>query len=131
MLCWWGIWILCLSPSTNGTISSHAKSAQYGSIVSPIFTVLLLMFASGVPTAEKPQAKRFYLLSYGKDAREEHAHAWRRYQKYLKKTSILIPLPPAVYKHIPEVLKKTVLLDFPMYWFDEVKDGKAAIEKQK
>ena len=60
IMCWWGIWILCLSPTTNGSLSSHSKSAQYGAIVSPLFTLILLMFGSGVPTAEKPQAKKVF-----------------------------------------------------------------------
>jgi hypothetical protein len=43
MLCWWGIWILCLSPTTNGDVPGlpeAAKAAQRGSIVSPVFTTL-------------------------------------------------------------------------------------------
>jgi len=128
-MCWWGVWILCLSPSTNGNLSSSAKHAQYGSIVSPIFTVLLLMFGSGVPTAEKPQAQKFYLMSYGVNAKKEHADAWKKYKAYLKTTSILIPLPPALYRHLPNIIKNTLLLDFPMYHFDEEKDGASAKEE--
>ena len=55
------------------------------------------MFASGVPTAEKPQAKRYFLLSHGVDAKEEHANAWKRYKEYLRTTSILVPIPPAIF----------------------------------
>lgn len=87
------------------------------------------MFASGVPTAEKPQAKKFYLMSHGPEAREEHASAWRQYKAYLNDTSILVPLPPAIYRHIPTFLKETLLLDFPMYRFDEVNDGPTAIKQ--
>jgi len=126
MMCWWGIWILCLSPSTDGNLLSSAKAAQYGSIVSPIFTVLILMFGSGVPTAEKPQARKFYLMSYGVNAKDEHANVWRQYKEYLKKTSILIPLPPALYLRLPGIIKNTLLLDFAVYHFDEEKDGAAA-----
>ena len=45
MLCWWGIWTLCLSPTTNGGVPglpNDVKAAQRGSVVSPIFTVLLV-----------------------------------------------------------------------------------------
>jgi len=129
MMCWWGIWILCLSPTTNGSGSS--KAAQYAAIVSPVFTVLLLMFASGVPTAEKPQAKKFYLMSHGDEVEGAYANTWRSYKVYLARTSILIPLPPVVYQHLPTFLKKTVLLDFPMYSFDETKDGPAAVEEER
>ena len=40
ILCWWGIWTLTISPSTNGTLPSGAKAAQYGAVVSPLFTML-------------------------------------------------------------------------------------------
>ncbi|KAJ7074910.1 DUF1295-domain-containing protein [Mycena belliarum] len=129
MMCWWGIWILCLSPSTNGSLSASATSAQYAAIFSPIFTVIVLMFGSGVPTSAKPQAKRFYLKSYGPTAHEGDAIIWERYKIYLSRTSILIPVPPVLYSKLPLVLKRTVFLDFPMYQFDEQKDGPIAIEE--
>jgi len=131
MLCWWGIWMLCLSPSENGTISSSARRAQLGTIVSPLFTLILLMFASGVPTAEKPQAKKFYLLSHGPDAKLEHHDAWTSYKEYIRSTSVLIPIPPAVYRHIPVFIKRSLLLDFPMYQFDERVDGPGAVEEER
>ncbi|KAG7448731.1 DUF1295-domain-containing protein [Guyanagaster necrorhizus] len=127
ILCWWGIFILCLSPTVSGTLPSSAKSAQYAAIVSPLFTMLLLMFASGIPTAEKPQAAKFFLMSHGPTA-ESSNQAWNNYKAYLNETSILIPIPPAVYKPIPRWLKASVLLDFPFYHFDEGKDGADAIE---
>ena len=89
------------------------------------------MFASGVPTAEKPTAKRFYLLSHGADAKEEHRDAWSNYKAYLSRTSILIPIPSSIYRPLPEWVKKTVLLDFPMYKFDEGSDGQAALAAEE
>ncbi|KAF5383585.1 hypothetical protein D9615_003706 [Tricholomella constricta] len=132
MMCWWGIWILCLSPTTNGSLSPSAKAAQYGAIMSPLFTVLLLMFASGIPSAEKPQAKRYYLETHGLQPNKQHADAWPQYQAYLSRTSILIPLPQTLYLRLPVWLKKTVLLDFPMYRFDaEGGDGEGAMEEER
>ncbi|KAF8196667.1 DUF1295-domain-containing protein [Mycena galopus ATCC 62051] len=131
MMCWWGIWILCLSPTTNGTLSSASRSAQYAAILSPIFTVIILMFGSGLPTSTKPQAKRFYLKSYGPTAHADDAVIWEQYKAHLRRTSILVPLPPVLYKNLPSILKKTLLLDFPMYQFDERKDGPPAIEEAK
>lgn len=89
------------------------------------------MFASGVPTAEKPQAKRYYLLANGAEAKEEHRGAWARYQDYLRSTSIVVPLPPVLYRPLPAFVKRTLLLDFPMYAFDERTDGPAAIEEER
>jgi len=129
IMCWWGIWILCLSPTTNGNLPPSSRAAQYGAIISPIFTLMLLMFGSGIPTAEKPAAKKFYLLTHGPQASSEHGSAWPQYKSYLRKTSILIPLPPLLYRHIPSSLKKTVLLDFDFYQFHEERDGPVALKE--
>ncbi|KAK7683315.1 hypothetical protein QCA50_013577 [Cerrena zonata] len=136
MLCWWGIWTLCLSPTTNGTLPDGARSAQYGSVVSPIFTVLLLMFASGIPTAEKPTARKYYLMSHTHSGSSSDSHnpeypdAWKKYQLYLASTSILIPIPPVIYRPLPTFLKRTVFFDFPIYQFGE-EDGKRAVEEER
>lgn len=45
------------------------------------------MFASGVPTAEKPTAKRYYLMSHGPNA-EDQGEAWKSYKQYLGKSVI-------------------------------------------
>lgn len=132
ILCWWGIWTLTISPSTNGSLPSGAEAAQYGAVVSPLFTMLyvylssisfhrelrlrpaahsVLLFFSGIPTAERPQARRVYLCG--------DANAWAAYQSYLDDTSILIPIPPVLYRRLPKVVKRTILLDFPFYQFDQ------------
>jgi hypothetical protein len=68
-------------------------------------------------------------MSNGPSADPALANAWQQYQAYLKKTSILIPIPPFIYQPFPEVVKRTVLLDFPLYRFDEDKDGIAALHE--
>ncbi|WWD22160.1 hypothetical protein CI109_106649 [Kwoniella shandongensis] len=145
----WGLWALCLSPALHSPLSTNAKRAQYASVAAPIFTMLLLLFLSGIPTAEKPTSKKYFLLSHksstNRDSnnnssppqsssftREEDGSAiWTNYKSYLHKTSILFPIPPSLYKPLPGWFKRTVLLDFPMYKFDEDKDGKEAIEEER
>ncbi|CAA7269282.1 unnamed protein product [Cyclocybe aegerita] len=129
IMCWWGIWILCLSSTTNGDLPASSRSAQYGAIVSPIFTLVLLMFGSGIPTAEKPTSKKFFLMSEGSQGNNEHSDVWTQYKAYLSNTSILIPIPPLLYRPLPSLVKKTLLLDFPMYQFDEATDGAAALRE--
>ncbi|KXN81515.1 hypothetical protein AN958_04452 [Leucoagaricus sp. SymC.cos] len=129
MLCWWGVWMICISPATNGILPSSSRAALYGSVVSPLLTFVLLMFASGLPTVEKPAAKRFFLMSRGPNADPKLADAWQKYKAYLEKTSILIPIPPVIYRPLPRFIKKTILLDFPFYQFDEDKDGVAALQE--
>jgi hypothetical protein len=87
------------------------------------------MFGSGLPTAEKPTAKKFFLMSYAQDS--QFLGAWSHYQEYLKKTSILLPIPPSIYGSLPTIVKRTILMDFPMYNFDEEKDGIAALNEAR
>ncbi|KAI0642565.1 hypothetical protein C8Q79DRAFT_982712 [Trametes meyenii] len=123
ILCWWGIWTLSVAPSLHGDGDSGARSAQLGALVSPLFTMILLLFGSGVPTAEKPAAERYYKMSYpGPISSETESDvprpvnaAWANYQAYRAQTSLLVPMPPTVYRALPGWLKKTVLLDLPMY----------------
>ncbi|KAI0760108.1 hypothetical protein C8Q74DRAFT_1294011 [Fomes fomentarius] len=124
ILCWWGIWTLAVAPVLGGMHSTNARSAQLGSLVSPLFTMVLLLFGSGVPTAEKPVAQKFYRLSYPEDEsasghdygeRRPVNAAWANYQAYRAQTSILVPLPPQLYRVLPGWLKGTFLLDLPIY----------------
>ena len=128
-----GIWMICLSPATDGVVSGGAYRALYASILGPIFltgitsshphinplrkentkckekqsmtneifTIALLMFVSGLPLQERPTAKRRYEKNQG----------WEEYSYYLHRTSILIPLPPALYEKLPTVVKRTILLE--------------------
>ena len=92
------------------------------------------MFASGVPTAEKPTAKKYYLLSHDPSDSPAAPHnpefpdAWKKYQSYLASTSILIPIPPLFDPHNPTFIKNTILSDFSMYEFGE-EDRKHAAEE--
>jgi len=131
IMCWWGIWVLCLSPSTNGGLTGGPNRAQYATIISPIFTTILLFFGSGIPTAEKPTAERYYLLSNAPSTKELYPQAWERYKAYLYSTSILIPFPPSLYRPLPVWIKCSIFLDFPVFTFDENKDGQVALQKVK
>ncbi|KIY70804.1 DUF1295-domain-containing protein [Cylindrobasidium torrendii FP15055 ss-10] len=129
MLCWWGIWTIAISPATNASIPSVSRAALYGSVVSPLFTFVLLMFGSGIPTAEKPQAERYFLKTYG--ANGDYPHAWKNHQDYTEQTSILFPLPAMLYRPLPRVLKQTLLMDFAFYRFNEDTDGRKALEREQ
>lgn len=100
------------------------------------------MFLSGLPTAEKPAAKKMFLMSHSPEDRpstqgesfsnpEPKNDVWDNYKSYLKRTSVLIPIPPQLYRPMPEFIKRTVLLDFPFYRFDENKDGREALEEER
>ena len=109
---WWGIWILCLSPSTNGPVEGGGLAAQWASIVGPIFITALLFGISGLPLQEPQTQKKMH----ESDKKDDYA-------KYLHRTSIVLPLPPMLYRPLPLWMKRSILLDFPFYQYDPAKDS--------
>ena len=117
MSVWVGIWLISISPAVQGVVHGSAAAALYASVVGPLFLIctsplnftyeVLLMFVSGLPLQEVPNAKKRY----------QKARNWEGYQEYLRKTSILFPIPPKIYAPMPKFLKRTLFLEFPMYVF--------------
>lgn len=87
-----------------------------------IFLTVLLMFVSGLTLQERPGAKKRY----------EKGTGWPAYEQYLNETSILFPMPPAIWKRLPTFVKRTVGLEFPIYVFDPAKhaDGSKGQDRQ-
>ncbi|CAG8774872.1 12443_t:CDS:2, partial [Funneliformis caledonium] len=79
-------------------------NAAYASITSPVFTIFLLMFLSGMPLNERPAHEKQWKQGN-----------WNDYSKYLERTSVLIPFPPSLYKPLPRIIKSTLFLEFPLY----------------
>lgn len=118
------IFMIAVSPAANGFVRGQAYKALYASILGPFFLTVLLMFVSGLTLQERPGAKK----------RWEKDNNWEEYSRWLRRTSILIPLPPALYERIPVIVKRTILLEFPIYVFDPAKHsdmqkGQAAAEE--
>ncbi|KAK5124303.1 hypothetical protein LTR85_002006 [Meristemomyces frigidus] len=107
------IFMIAITPAGYHTIpsSSGAYAALYSSMLGWIFLTALLMFLSGLPLQERPGAKKRY----------EKGTGWPEYEKWLHETSILIPMPPAVWRSLPVWVKRTVGLEFSMYVFDPAK----------
>ncbi|KAJ9120616.1 hypothetical protein QFC22_002545 [Naganishia vaughanmartiniae] len=96
--------------------------------------MVLLLFGSGLPTAEKPTAEKYFLMSHSPSSpasNRDSGAVWRNYKEYLNSTSILVPIPPKIYRPLPKAVKTWLLLDLPFYRFDERKDGDKAIEKEE
>jgi hypothetical protein len=106
-----GIFTIAVSPAADGVVSGGAHSALYASILGAIFLTMLLMFVSGLTLQERPGAKKRY----------ENGNNWPAYERWLQRTSILIPFPPQLYARMPTILKRTVFLEFPIYVFDPAK----------
>ncbi|KAF2253391.1 DUF1295-domain-containing protein [Trematosphaeria pertusa] len=105
------IFMIAVSPAAYGYLSGGAYSALYASILGPFFLTVLLMFLSGLPLQERPGAKKRY----------EKGNKWAEYERYLHRTSILVPFPPQLYEKMPVFLKRTIFLEFPIYVFDPAK----------
>lgn len=73
ILCWIGVFVFTL-PNLSGL--------SYTTVISPIYITFLLLFVSGIPILEKRYDERF--------KNDEN------YQRYKKRTSLLIPLPKSV-----------------------------------
>ncbi|KAE9308112.1 hypothetical protein PR003_g20827 [Phytophthora rubi] len=73
----------------------------YVSCLSPVFTFVVLMFLSGVPLAEERYDERF-----GLDP---------DYIEYKRSTSPLVLLPPALYRAMPEPVKRWCFFELERY----------------
>jgi hypothetical protein len=64
------------------------------------------MFVSGMPLNERPAHEKQWKNGN-----------WSEYSKHLKRTSVLIPFPPFLYENLPQIIKSTLFLEFPIYRF--------------
>lgn len=97
---------MTISASTHGkNVSGGDLAAQIASIVGPFFLTGLLLFLSGLPLQEKPTARRRY----------EKGEGWEEYHVYLKRTSILVPMPRRVWERLPVLVKRTVGLEVGVF----------------
>jgi len=104
--------MMAVSPAADGYVAGQAYHALSATIVGPLFLTFLLLFVSGLPASEKPKSRK----------RFQRGDNWEAYARYLNRTSILIPFPPRLYERLPRWVKRTVLLEFPMYVFDPSRD---------
>ncbi len=103
--------MIAVSPAALHYVHGGAYRALYASILGAFFLTTLLMFVSGLTLQERPGAKKRY----------EKGIQWPAYERYLRRTSILIPFPPQIYEKLPTFIKRTLLLEFPIYVFDPAK----------
>ena len=94
---WWGIFI---TVSQSFATPQRSDPTGYFTLLSPGFITLLLLFGSGLPIVEVTSNKKL-----------RQSESFRRYRD---ETSILIPLPPAMWRTLPPWLK-AALFEWPMY----------------
>ncbi|KAI8791044.1 hypothetical protein BgiMline_018591 [Biomphalaria glabrata] len=106
-----GLWHFSRHPNYFGEIliwigiflisTSILESGQWTAVLSPLFTMTILLFLSGIPLLEKNADKRY--------------RSNESYLSYKKKTSPLILLLPACYGILPLCIKCTFCCEFPLY----------------
>uniref|UniRef100_A0A7S2V608 Steroid 5-alpha reductase C-terminal domain-containing protein n=1 Tax=Fibrocapsa japonica TaxID=94617 RepID=A0A7S2V608_9STRA len=108
ILLWWGLFVVSSSvfdPNVDGNGSNQVSSElKYGyfTILGPILTTAILMFASGIPLLEKSaQAK------YG---------STQEYRDYIEQTSVLVTLPPIIFKAVPKAVKSFLFCEWAIYY---------------
>ena len=103
--------MIAVSPAADGYVQGGAYRALYASILGPFFLTILLLFVSGLPLNERPAAKKRY----------ESGNHWEEYKGWLDRTSIMFPMPPAIWSRLPVIVKRTVGMEWPIYVFDPEK----------
>lgn len=89
---WWGVFIISTSVLTYG---------QWAAILSPLFTMTILLFLSGIPLLEKKSDERYRKNDL--------------YIEYKNRTSPLVPSPQSCYGSCPNFLKCLCCCEFPLY----------------
>lgn len=113
MLLQFGIYLVAVAPTAYGVVpaGSGTAAAQVASIVGPCLLCTLLLFVSGLTLQERQSAKKKY------ESDGPNGESWLQYKRWTENTSILIPMPPAIWKALPAFVKRTIGFEWPMYVF--------------
>lgn len=97
---WWGVFTVASSTFVAAKYYDDTKWG-YVSILSPLFTMIILLFFSGMPVLEA-KANGRYTGNGG-------------YEAYRSTTSPLIPMPPSWYASLPGCVRTVCCFEWPMY----------------
>eukprot|EP00040_Diaphanoeca_grandis_P041631 m.263196 g.263196 ORF g.263196 m.263196 type:complete len:317 (+) comp49280_c0_seq1:173-1123(+) len=101
MLIWWGMFV-----STISVWVLPGQHSGFASILSPIFTMTILLFLSGIPEAEGSKLKRYY--TSGDEVKEA-------YETYRNQTAPIILFPNSLYTLLPSWVQWCCCCEFEMY----------------
>mmetsp|Transcript_2663 Transcript_2663/g.5188 ORF Transcript_2663/g.5188 Transcript_2663/m.5188 type:complete len:170 (-) Transcript_2663:215-724(-) len=112
ILLWWGVYLGACPVFANGA----ASYAGFATIVSPLFTMWVLLCVTGIPQAEGRSAKRWY----------DGGEAQLQYEEYFASTPPLWPFPPCAYARMPLLLKRLLCFELPSYVYPGDEESAAA-----
>merc|ERR1719453_1192020 len=116
ILQWWGLF------SLTGAVLVGDNAWGYFTILSPLFTMFILLCSSGIPLAEGKNMARWYKNDETRDA----------FDDYFKSTPPLILFPPVLYRPMPLILKRVLCFELPMYAYrttDEYTNGSNLVKQ--
>jgi steroid 5-alpha reductase family enzyme len=104
ILIWWGAFICCVPiiPLING--SSGTIAAGFVTLLSPIFTMFILIFGTGVPQAEGKNLSRYYKAGNGDN-----------WEKYANQTPPIVIFPNSLYACMPICMKTFCCCELSSY----------------
>ena len=111
ILMWWGMFVA-------GLPVFRARHVGYVSVLSPLFTMFVLLAFTGIPQAEGQAAKRWY------DGGESQA----AYEDYFSSTPPLWLFPTSLYRRMPLMLKRLLCFELPMYKYKVPSGGLEPLE---
>ncbi|XP_005105370.1 uncharacterized protein LOC101846158 [Aplysia californica] len=126
--CATGLWHFSRHPNYFGEIcvwlgvfiisTSILEDGQWAAVLSPIFTISILLFLSGIPLLEQKSDERY--------------RSNADYVAYKNRTSPLVLLPPPLYAVLPSCMKCCFCCEFPLYNHlnDEEQSITQAVNKQ-
>eukprot|EP01062_Namystynia_karyoxenos_P081895 TRINITY_DN9106_c0_g1_i1.p1 TRINITY_DN9106_c0_g1~~TRINITY_DN9106_c0_g1_i1.p1 ORF type:complete len:336 (+),score=130.47 TRINITY_DN9106_c0_g1_i1:84-1010(+) len=102
---------VAISWGTFAAVSSVFDDDKAGwcCIAGPLFTMLILLGGSGIPTGEGSNLARYY----------KTPESAEMYEKYRNQTPPLIPFLPPLYRCMPMALKRLLCFEFPCYEFPD------------
>lgn len=119
-----GVWKVSRHPNYFGEIiiwigmfiisTSICVDGKWAGVLSPLFTMAILLFLSGIPLLEKKSDER-----YRKN---------EEYLQYKNRTSPLVPLPPPCYGCLPRAFKCLCCCEFPLYNYLDPEDERISIK---
>ena len=111
ILLWWGVYLAACPVFVH----SGATYAGFATVVSPLFTMWVLLFLTGIPQAEGKFAKRWF----------DGGEAQLQYEQYFASTPPLWPFPSSAYARMPLLLKRLLCFELPSYAYPGDKERPA------
>lgn len=121
ILMFWGMFISGI-PVWLKEGEMNLASDGWVTILSPVFTMFVLLFLSGVPIAEGKALKRYY--SNGEELK-------RDYEDYRNGAPPIVICCPPLYRALPAGVKKVFCCEFDRYAYNPEADASAPLAAQE